>query len=181
VDPEDHRALIGGAVVGAGHVWADLGSGTGAFTLALADLLGPGAVIYSVDRDPGALAEQKRSFAERFPGTKVSFIAADIRSVSGLPSLDGVIAANSLHYVRDLLPVARRIRDMLAPEGRLVIVEYDIRHASPWVPYPLPPARWAEVAGMAGFAGTRVLATRPSRFNRLAYSALSLARGSPES
>jgi precorrin-6B methylase 2 len=41
----------------AGGTWADLGSGGGAFTLALADLIGPQGVIYSMDRDRYALQE----------------------------------------------------------------------------------------------------------------------------
>ena len=38
---EDHVSLLRGGVPGPGGVWADLGSGAGAFTLALADLIGP--------------------------------------------------------------------------------------------------------------------------------------------
>ncbi len=177
VDSEDHLALIGEGTSEAGPVWADLGSGTGAFTLALASLLGPAATIFSVDRDSEALAVQKQAFAVRFPRMDVRFIASDMGRLADLPSLDGVIAANSFHYVQDLLPVVSRIFEILAPAGRLVVVEYDLRRPSPWVPYPLPPARWSEVASRAGFARTRVLATRPSRFNRRVYSALSLKQG----
>lgn len=44
----DHVALLREGVHrrGAGAVWADLGAGDGAFTLALADLLGDGATIH---------------------------------------------------------------------------------------------------------------------------------------
>lgn len=44
MEHHDHVALIQEAV--RGRVWADLGSGTGAFTLALADLLGHEGVIH---------------------------------------------------------------------------------------------------------------------------------------
>ena len=37
---QDHVNLLRGGVLSTGVIWADLGSGTGAFTLALADLLG---------------------------------------------------------------------------------------------------------------------------------------------
>ena len=36
----DHVALIKGAFQTAGGVWADLGSGSGSFTFAIAELLG---------------------------------------------------------------------------------------------------------------------------------------------
>ena len=39
----DHVRLLRDGVPQAGGVWADIGSGGGAFTLALADLLGPQA------------------------------------------------------------------------------------------------------------------------------------------
>ncbi len=57
---EDHINLLRQGIPNRGGNWADLGSGTGAFTLALADLSGPSARIYSVDKDKGALKEQER-------------------------------------------------------------------------------------------------------------------------
>ena len=51
MDHTDHVTLLRGGVSAPGGVWADLGSGTGAFTLALSDLLGLSGTIYSVDKD----------------------------------------------------------------------------------------------------------------------------------
>ena len=53
----DHVNLLRRGVPEPGGVWADLGSGAGAFTLALAELVGPGAEIYAVDKDRGALRQ----------------------------------------------------------------------------------------------------------------------------
>ncbi|TMD25838.1 MAG: class I SAM-dependent methyltransferase, partial [Chloroflexi bacterium] len=50
---EDHVRLLRKGIVEPGGVWADFGSGAGAFTLALADLLGTEGSIYSVDKDRG--------------------------------------------------------------------------------------------------------------------------------
>src|SRR4249920_351450 len=69
MDHDDHVRLIRGGVEGAGSTWADLGSGTGAFTLALADLLGPSGIIHSVDRDAAALRTQAEAVHRRFPAT----------------------------------------------------------------------------------------------------------------
>ncbi len=52
---DDHVALLRGGIPGPGGVWADLGAGSGAFTLALAEQLGPSAEIYAVDADERAL------------------------------------------------------------------------------------------------------------------------------
>lgn len=51
--------LIRGGVPEPGGVWADLGAGTGNFTWALAELLGPAGAIYALDRDARAIAAQQ--------------------------------------------------------------------------------------------------------------------------
>lgn len=179
MDHRDHVNLLrdGVPVTGAGGapiVWADLGSGTGAFTLALADLLGPTATIYSVDRDRGALREQERALRERFPGVALHALAADFTRPLDLPPLDGVVMANSLHYVREKAPVLALVRGYLKPGGRLLIVEYNADRGNPWVPYPFAYPTWERLAAQAGFAGTRLLARVPSRFLGEMYSALSV-------
>jgi ubiquinone/menaquinone biosynthesis C-methylase UbiE len=41
MDRQEHINLLRGGVPAPGGVWADFGSGAGAFTLALAELIGP--------------------------------------------------------------------------------------------------------------------------------------------
>jgi SAM-dependent methyltransferase len=171
---DDHVALLRGGVPGPGGYWADLGSGTGAFTLALADLLGPGGRILSVDRDHGALRQQEASMRARFPDVPVDYLTADFTRPLEAPALDGVVMANALHFHRDKLPIIRRVRDSLRPGGRLILVEYDTDRGNPWVPHPLSYQSWEAMAREAGFAEVRLLAIRPSRFLGRIYSALSL-------
>ncbi len=171
----DHVHLLrGGVPAGGGGVWADLGSGAGAFTLALADLLGPGATIYSVDRDRGALREQAEAMRALFPATTVHYLAADFTRPLDLPPLDGVVMANSLHFQRHKEPVLERVSSYLRPGGRLLLVEYNADRGNPWVPYPLSYPTWEELARRAGFRETRLLVVVPSRFLREIYSASSL-------
>lgn len=178
MEHEDHVDLIRDAV-GPG-VWADLGSGDGAFTLALADLLGPGARILSVDRDAGALRRQRQAMVARFPGAAVDYVAGDFTRPLDLGPLDGVVMANSLHFVRRKEPVLELVRAALVPGGRLVLVEYDADRGNPWVPHPLSFETWERVAVAAGFTGTRLLARRPSRYLGAIYSALSFSPGSQD-
>jgi len=154
--------------------WADLGSGTGAFTLALADLLGPGGRIVSVDRDAAALRDQATAMAARFPSVSLDQRVADFTTDLGLPPLDGVVMANALHFQRDRGAVARHVRDMLRSGGRLVLVEYDADHGNPWVPYPLSFATWRAMAVAAGFDEPQLLGRVPSRFLGAIYSALAI-------
>ena len=99
VDHADHVELLRGAVEPGGS-WADIGAGSGAFTLALADLLGPGGRIVAVDRDGGALRQNAVAAVEsRFPGVTIERLVADFTRSLELSGLDGLVAANSLHFV----------------------------------------------------------------------------------
>lgn len=167
--------MIRGGVPYAGGRWADLGSGRGAFTLALADVLGPGGEIYSVDRDRGALEAQKREMSLRFPKVSVHYVPADFTHQLDLPPLDGIVMANALHFVRDKLPVLDLVRSYLGAGGRLVLVEYNSDRGNPWVPHPVSYGGWENLAARAGFSSTEMLARVPSRFLGEIYSAVSMA------
>jgi SAM-dependent methyltransferase len=170
---EDHVYLLRGGVPEPGGVWADLGAGAGAFTLALADLLGPGGTIYAVDRDQGALREQERGMRRLFPAVTVHYQVADFTRPLDLPPLDGIVMANSLHFERRKDALVQRLRDYLRPGGRLILVEYNADHGNMWVPHPLAYPTWEALARRAGFQETHLLATVPSRFLGQIYSAVS--------
>ncbi len=171
---KDHVYLLQKGVPGPRGIWADLGSGSGAFTLALADLIGPSGQIYSVDRNRGALSEQERAMRGSFPATTVHYITGDFTRRLELPLLDGIVMANSLHYVPQKDPVLQLIRGYLRPGGRLILVEYNTDRGNMWVPYPLSYRTWETLTRQNGFAQTQLLATVPSRFFGEMYSALSL-------
>ena len=177
---QDHIGLLRAGVLDdrgrpVGYTWADLGSGAGTFTLALADLLGPGGEIYSVDRDGRALREQERAMRSRFPQTVVHYQVADFTRPLSLPPLDGIVMANSLHFVPQAQKeaVVRQIRGYLHSGGRFILVEYNADGGNFWVPYPLSYPSWERLASQAGFADTRLLGSVPSRFFKEIYAALS--------
>jgi ubiquinone/menaquinone biosynthesis C-methylase UbiE len=165
--------LLRDGVPSAGGRWADLGAGEGAFTLALADLLGPGALITAVDRDPNGLKRLAAEMRTRFPATQLGVVVADFTRPLALAELDGVVMANSLHFVRDKRPVLSELRSLLRPGGRLIVVEYDADRGNPWVPYPFSYRSWQKMAAEAGFERTQHLASIPSRFLGSIYSSVS--------
>jgi ubiquinone/menaquinone biosynthesis C-methylase UbiE len=173
MDHADHIALIRDGIAEPGGVWAEFGSGSGAFTLALADLLGPGARVYSVDKNSTALNQQARAMRSRFPAVEVHYFNADYTNRLGFSPLDGALMANTLHFQRDKDPVLGLIRSYLQPWGRLIVVEYNQDHGNTWVPYPFSFKTWQTIACKNGFISTRMLARRPSRFMGEIYSALS--------
>lgn len=173
----DHVFLLTKGIPAQGGVWADLGSGAGAFTLALADLIGPQGHIYSVDKDRGSLREQERAMRSRFPANSVEYITADFTRPLHLPPLDGIVMANSLHFVREKGPVLQLVRSYLRPGGRLLLVEYSTDRGNHWVPYPFSYKTWETLARQNGFTQTQMLATVPSHFFDGMYSAMSVRDG----
>jgi SAM-dependent methyltransferase len=172
VDHADHVDLLRPAVA-PGGTWADIGAGEGAFTLALADLLGPGGRIVAVDRDRGALERNRSAVAARFPAVAIETMVADLTAPLALPPLDGLAAANSLHYVaRDRqAAVVAALAAHLVAGGRFVVVEYDADRGNPWVPHPFSYPAWERLAAAAGLIDTRRIGRVPSRFLGAIYSA----------
>ena len=169
----DHVALIRDAVQ-PGETWLELGSGTGAFTLALAELLGPGGTIHSVDQDRASLRSQAAALREQFGAVRVDQRPADFTRPLGFSGMDGVLMANALHFVKDKAPVLALVRSYLAPGGRFVLVEYDADRGNHWVPHPISFTTWLAVAPPAGFNGARLLGRVPSRFLTAIYASVAI-------
>ena len=167
----DHVALIRDAVA-PGETWLELGSGTGAFTLALADLLGQGGTIHSSDQDRGAHRPQAAAVRARYGAVRLDQRVADFTRPLGFSGMDGVLMANSLHFVQDKAPVLALVRSYLAPGGRFVLVEYDADRGNHWVPHPISYTTWLAVAPAAGFNGARLLGRVPSRFLSAIYASV---------
>ena len=167
-------ALIEAAIPPAARAWADLGAGDGTFTRALVEILGKNAKIYAVDRDARALASLRRWAGHE--GANVETVEADFTGPFDLPGLDGapldgLLFANALHFVRDAGVILGQLAERLRPGGRVVIVEYDRRAATRWVPYPIGVDRLPALAATAGLSAPTITATRPSAFGGILYVA----------
>lgn len=171
---EDAAGLIRDAVLGRGGAWADLGAGNGTFTRALAQLLPEESRIYAMDRDADAIADLARWASAEAP--RVKAVVADFTHGLELPALgdeklDGILLANALHFAKDATGVLARLSGFLRPEGRIVIVEYDRRAPSRWVPYPIGIAQLPALAAAAGLTKPRVVESRPSEYGGILYAA----------
>ncbi|MES2109179.1 MAG: class I SAM-dependent methyltransferase [Bacteroidota bacterium] len=151
--PADAIKLIEKAINGtAPQHWADLGCGNGTFTRALASLLPEGSKVIAIDKERQNLPD---------------FIQADfINDDLQLGPMDGILMANSLHFVKDKLKL---IANLNPP--KLLIVEYDTTRSNPWVPYPVSYPNLAQLAAEMGYDAVR-LATQSSKFGGTMYSAL---------
>jgi hypothetical protein len=154
MDHADHVSLLRAAVE-PGGTWADIGAGRGAFTLALADLLGEGGRIVAVALEP---------------------VVADFMEALDLPLLDGLVAANSLHFVgrERQVEVIHGLSGNLRAGGRFVVIEYDADRGNPWVPHPFSQASWRRLAASAGLVEAHSIGRVPSRFLGAIYSAMAV-------
>jgi SAM-dependent methyltransferase len=173
VTPAEARALLSPAITTRGGVWADFGAGEGTFTRALAELLGPDSRIIAVDRDASAVAA-----LDRWAST-ASAIVLPVRgdfSFSFDPPdatrFDGMLFANSLHYVRNAGEVLARLVAWLKPSGRVVFVEYDRERANQWVPFPISIDALSTLTDAAALSVPTVVARRPSMYQGELYVAI---------
>mgnify|MGYP001381404519 CR=1 FL=1 len=165
-------ALLRNPSLPTGGVWADLGAGTGNFTWALAELLGPDATIHAIDRDAKAIVAMRTRQLLTPPAARIIPIQADVTQRLALPPLHGVLMANLLHFIREQARILRQLSSHLQPGGQLLIVEYEQQHPISYVPYPVPFARFASLAAELGLTDVRQVGSRTSPSSgRILYAA----------
>lgn len=176
--PDDALALIRTAPIGVERAnWADLGCGDGTFTRALAALLSAGSTIHAVDRDASALRRIPRAHA----GTSIVTHVGDFTTPPWpFGSLDGIMLANSLHYVRNQPEFIRMCEAAMKSPQRFLIIEYDTDKANRWVPYPIGRQALENLFTDAGYASIQWLGARPSVYRRASIYAAMIERATCE-
>ena len=149
--------------------WADLGAGNGLFTHALASILPVGSSVDAIDKNDVPLDRIKFSI----PTVAIRKIQKDfVRDIFELDQLDGILMANSLHYVSDKVEFLRRIKKKLNSDGRMILVEYDRDAPTPWVPFPVNLEALKRTMSDAGFSSVIQIGEEPSVYRQgMMYSA----------
>ncbi len=170
----DAEALLAKAIPRHAGDWADLGAGHGTFSRALAHRLEPGSRIYAVDRDRAAIASLEGLASNAVDVIPVSgdFTRRLKLPGAGTGQLSGMLFANALHFVANPQVVLSRLLSWLRPRGRVVIVEYDGRRPSHWVPYPISASGLPKIVAGLGLAEPVVTVTRPSAYGGSLYVAV---------
>lgn len=149
------------------QIWADLGAGNGVFTHALSTLLHDGSTVYAVDKN-SARMDSNRVWQQ----VVLKKIQADFtKDAWNTEPLNGILIANALHFVRDKGTFLKQMKERVAPEGRLIIVEYEMEKGNLWVPYPVGCNTLSALVKHAGFSTIQKLREIPSVYdNRMMYS-----------
>jgi len=156
---EDARSLIVDGVPSTSGTWADIGAGTGTFTLALQSILTSGT-IYATDKNPHALWSLESSDT-----VIIEIRELDFTRPFDLPPLDGIIMANALHYASDAVTTLKNVLTPLKDDGVLILIEYETKTPRPqWIPYPVPYHGFKEIAKKCGLTNPEKLAHVSSRY-----------------
>ncbi len=151
------------------QTWADLGCGSGTFTEALAQSLPDGSTIWAVDRNKHLL----KNIPGKYGKTEIVKSNRDFLEPELPANLDGILMANSLHFVEDKFSFIKKAERFLKPPQCFLIVEYDTETADPWVPFPLSFVSLDNLFKKAEFASVIKINEKPSVFRRAKlYSAL---------
>ena len=158
------------------QTWADLGCGNGLFTKALATHLPGGSLIYAVDKDTKALSQ----VPENYHGCKIEKLKENFASDKVFfNQLDGYLMANSLHFISDKELFLQAKFESLRNGGKFLLVEYDLKTANRWVPYPITIDEAHSLFTKAGFGSFEVLNKRPSVYgDHFMYAAVAGKRDS---
>lgn len=141
--------------------WLDLGCGSGLFTIALAELLPASSTVTGVDQINQNLPEAAEN------GNRIRFHQANFQK-DDLPfiSLDGILMANSFHYVFEKEKLITALQKRLKPQASFIIVEYDTEQSNPWVPYPVSFQTLQRLFQHLGYTKIQKLGERESRFRK---------------
>lgn len=151
-------------------IWADLGCGSGTFTLALASILEADSIIHAIDTQESALAEIPNLYRDiNIKKHILDFVKADLP----IHVLDGVLMANSLHYVKDKEAFLAKLKSYLKPDANFLVIEYDSNISNAWVPYPIDFSSLHALFSKLGYRTIKKLNSRRSVYgNRQMYAAL---------
>ncbi|WP_153799206.1 class I SAM-dependent methyltransferase [Foetidibacter luteolus] len=156
-------------VDGARQTWAELGCGSGTFTLALAAILQQDSMIHAMDSDNAGLSK----IPDNYQGVNIQKWQGDFVK-DGLPfnDVDGVLMANSLHYVKDKKLFLKKAAAHIKAPGYFMIVEYNTTTSNAWVPYPVCFTALKQLFENAGYHQVEKLKEYPSVYGETMYSAL---------
>lgn len=105
---------------------ADVGAGTGLYTLIFAEKTGPGGVVYAVDIAPRFLTLINQRADDLGYDNVVSVLGRPDSVTLPANSVDAVFIADTYHYFDDPAAIMKTVFDALKPGGALYIVDYNL-------------------------------------------------------
>jgi predicted methyltransferase len=120
------EAVVEAVGLKAGDWVADVGAGTGLYTLLFAEEVGPAGHVFAEDIEPLFLDLINRRVADADLDNVTSVLGRQEDVTLPKGAVDMVFIADTYHYFSDREAIMRSIYDALKPGGALVLVEFEI-------------------------------------------------------
>lgn len=120
------EAVLASARIPAGARIADVGAGTGLYSLMFATAAGAAGVVYAVDIEPRFLKLINQRAADLDLKNVVSVLGRDADITLPEKSVDVAFIADTYHYFSDRPAIMATVREALADKGRLIVVDYNL-------------------------------------------------------
>lgn len=154
--------VIGALGITEGMRIADLGAGTGVFTLPLAAAVGPSGKVYAVDVDAGLL-DIVSSKARAAGGRTIETVVAGATDPKLPEPVDLIFICDTMHHLPNQAEYVKQFAKLLRPGGRVAVIDFKAGH---WPQghdsFAITPAQvdaWMEAAGFTRSAAHTFLAT----------------------
>lgn len=143
-----------------GEKVADVGAGSGYFTIPAAKAVGPEGVVWAIDIRKEFLDYiGTRLEEEKLENVRLQLVYPDDPQLPA-GKVDTILMVDTWHYIRDP-EYAKKLRAGLAPDGRVVVIDYKPKpwEERPWGPPPEQHTPIDEVTEHFGKAGLKLVAS----------------------
>jgi len=110
-----------------GMIVADLGCGSGAYTLEIASRIGSLGKVFAVDVQKG-LVDKLANECKTKNLTNISVLWDDMDDANGIAlqdvSIDRIVIANTLFQIEDIQKFATEVKRILKPKGSALVVDW---------------------------------------------------------
>jgi ubiquinone/menaquinone biosynthesis C-methylase UbiE len=133
-----------------GETIADIGSGSGYFTLRFAAHVGETGRVWAVDIDPDMVRHLNRRLRDAGVGNVQTVLAEPDDPLLADASLDRVVIVDTWHHIGDQEKYLGLLRRVLKPGGQVVMIDFQKRELPVGPPLAMKIAREALIAQMEG-------------------------------
>ena len=145
---------------------ADIGAGTGYFSVRFAKAVGPGGKVFAVDIDQGLIDHLNERAKDAGLSNLEAVLAATNDPLLSEKSLDIVFVCDVIHHVQDRQGYFAKLSGALRPGGRLAIVDFYKRETPVGPPVAMKIAREDLISELreAGFVLAREFDFLPHQY-----------------
>jgi ubiquinone/menaquinone biosynthesis C-methylase UbiE len=150
------QKILGGHVL-PGQTAVDLGCGPGFFTLPMARMVGDGGTVIGVDLQQEMLDMLRRRAERAGLASRIRSHKCGADSIGLTEKVDFILAFYVIHEVPNAASYLGQIRDLLKPDGRVLLVEPKIHVSQPSFARTID---LAHAAGLTPVSEPRILFSR---------------------